>query len=139
MRGRGPYHMVVTPIMRAHLEHLRTILAELDFKIFTVSEPMRRSNEDFIAVSTGTRVCALIVRPCKNGKIELRCFQEPVLFKRLKAHLKERRQSHHSYGPLFFGTQLPFGERTLGWAQYVHPECYEELKMFFGITIEPRR
>ncbi len=141
MRGRGVYHLKVNQQLKIRLAHLKELLAESGYKIFPVSEPMRRSSEDFIAATSHkARVSSIIVRPMKGGKIELRCFEAPELFRNLRSYLRANERRYESIRPIKMAAQLPFGDKTLGWAQYVDPKYHKELKLFFGPEItEPQR
>ena len=141
MRGRGPYHLEITPQMKARLIHVRQLLSEESFKLFRVSEPMRRSDEDFIAASTKTTmVTALLVRPTRTSKIEFRQFTKTASSDRIEAFLKESFRRHHSIRPIIFSRLLQFGEETLGWTQYVDATDKDQLVKHFGPDIiRPRR
>lgn len=136
MRGRSKYyHIVTTKATLARLQQIKTLLGEKGWHVFPVSPPMQRSPEDFIAVAMVGVRRSVLVRPTNSDTIELRFFEAPILFSDIKRYLRYPRKRYEQIRPLRFAAQLPFGDKTKGWVQYIDPKCTEEVNLLFGESL----
>jgi len=140
MRGRGPYLIRISQSMKSRLIHIKQLLADQGYKIFPVSEPMRRSEEDFIAASTKpAMIIFFLVRPTRDDHIEFRMFKKTVYSDDLVISLKMSIRYHKSIRPVRFSRLLPAGNENYSLAQYVDPQYHNELRQYYPWIQVPQR
>lgn len=133
MQGRSRnYQVTVTDGQKDRLAQIKKWFGENGYRIFAVSLPMRRSEQDFLAVRNNTPVSFFLIRPAKNELIEIRTFTAlPHIVRHIARELRRPSKRSGPISQLRVGRAIPIGKKQGGWGQYVEPQHKEEFSLWF--------
>ncbi len=127
LRNRFRLKIRTTAEQRQLLKDIQRTLAEQSYLIFTVAPWYRRNPHDYIAIKRNNPQQMLLIRPAKNGIVEI-CHYLIVLsyYPEWVKLIDHKRKS----GKVQFRKLFPKNHQKKQWATYIHSRHTLELQLF---------